>query len=128
MLNRLQIEGDDFTPIVDFNPDEGVLKISGRSLLEDTAAFYEPLLDWIDKYLQNPKEKTLLVFELEYFNSSSAKMLTQIMMKFEPMALEDENSVKVIWRYKENDDIMYDRGKEFKSIVFLPFELEKIPA
>ncbi len=126
MMQNLSIVGNDVMPSVEFNYETGVLRIEGRSLLEDAVGFYQPLLLWIDKYLKDPKQKTTIIINLEYFNSASARMIAKILMKLEEAYEKDLTEVRVIWKYIENDDIMLEKGKEFKSIVFLPFEFEVI--
>lgn len=125
-MQNLSIVGNDVMPSVEFNYETGVLRIEGRSLLEDAVGFYQPLLLWIDKYLKDPKQKTTIIINLEYFNSASARMIAKILMKLEEAYEKDLTEVRVIWKYIENDDIMLEKGKEFKSIVFLPFEFEVI--
>ena len=125
MLEKLKIAATDTSPEVNFDPS-GKLELRGRSLMEDVISFYTPLLNWIEEYLENPKQNTIIILELEYFNSASARMIVKLLMKFEDLAENEDNSVKVIWRYKDNDDIIRDRGREFKTILMLPFELEEI--
>ena len=125
MLERLKIAPTDTSPEVNFDPS-GKLEIRGRSLMEDVVSFYTPLLNWVEEYLENPQPNTIIILELEYFNSASARMIVKLLMKFEDLAENEDFSVKVIWRYKDNDDIIRDRGREFKTILMLPFELEEI--
>ena len=125
MLKHLKIKASETSPYVSFDP-AGRLEIKGRSLMEDVVSFFNPLLHWIDEFLKNPPDKILIYLELEYFNSLSARMIVKLLMKFEPIKENTNTDIKVIWRYKPNDDIMRDRGKEFKTIVLLPFELEEI--
>jgi len=124
MVDNLTIIGSDVSPSVEFNPQTGRLSIYGRSLMEDAVAFYQPLIEWVENYITAPQPDTVLQINLEYFNSASARMLAKIFMILENAYEKDITNAKVIWRYAQNDDIMLEKGKEFKTIVFLPFEFE----
>lgn len=40
------IEGTAKTPEIDFNPNSGVMKISGRAIPDDARNFWSPVLSW----------------------------------------------------------------------------------
>ena len=48
-MEVIKIKGSDDTPNVILDAENGMMQISGRSLPEDVAAFYEPILDWFDE-------------------------------------------------------------------------------
>ena len=84
-MRVIKIEGTDDTPQVTFdaNPENPFMEISGRSLPEDVVAFYDPILEWLDEYSENPLEKTVLNIKLEYFNTASSKLLLDILLRSE---------------------------------------------
>jgi hypothetical protein len=103
-------------PTITFD-DAGSISISGISMMEDAMDFYQPTKDWMDNFLGLNKSITI-DFNLNYFNSSSAKQFIQILSK-----LEDEKIAgKVIWNYPNDHIIMFDRGKELEAILDVPFE------
>ena len=104
-------------PTIERNETDGVVSISGISMMEDAMDFYKPLKDWADDYLKS-NNNLVIDFELNYFNSSSAKQFIQLISKLE----EDEHEGKVIWKYPNDHIIMYDRGKELEAILDVPFE------
>ena len=79
----LQLDGNTSRPTVVFNAVNGQLHIIGRSILENSIRFYEPLLEWIVTYIKNPASKTEFHMELEYFNTSTSKYLLQLMQQLE---------------------------------------------
>ena len=108
---------NDFSePTIDFE-DSGSISISGISMMEDAMDFYQPTKDWIDNFLSTNKTITI-DFNLNYFNSSSAKQFIQILSKLE----DDKINGKVIWNYPNDHIIMFDRGKELEAILDVPFE------
>lgn len=81
-LKGIYIEGTGKTPWVEFTSITGELVLDGRSVPENAAKVYEPLLDWINEYVKSPCVTTNLHLKLEYFNSSSliwiVKMITAL--------------------------------------------------
>jgi hypothetical protein len=120
-METIKIEGTEDTPKVVMAPDENYFEVSGRSLPEDVAAFYDPVLSWLDDYIENPNPKTEFNFKLEYFNTASSKMLLDILMKLETLA-ENDHEVLVKWHYPEEDEDMEEAGEEYADIVDVPFE------
>jgi hypothetical protein len=120
-MEVMKILGTDDTPNVILDETNDVFEISGRSLPEDVAAFYKPVLDWLEKYNQNPKSKTIFSFKLVYFNTASSKMLLDILMKLEDLH-KSGKQVVVKWHYSEDDEDMKEAGEEYADIVDVPFE------
>ena len=75
---QIEVEGTDRTPHTVLNQPKGEIIFRGHSLPEDTGAFYNPIKEWIKNYIDNAPETTHLSFDLEYFNSSSFKLLLEI--------------------------------------------------
>lgn len=108
------IEGDKRCPRIEADFEKGFIEISGISLPENPYHYYEPLQDELDKYLTSPKERTLLSFKLEYFNTGSALALRNTIQKLNDKL--PDNSFLVKWHYEKDDIDMLDSGEEFASI------------
>jgi hypothetical protein len=87
--------------------------------------FYKPLLDWLDKYVQNPLESTIFEIKLEYFNTSSSKCLVEIFRQLEKIK-EQGKSITIDWYYEEEDEDMEESGEDFKQIIKVPFKMVEI--
>lgn len=120
-METIKIAGTEDTPTVILDAQGEIMEISGRSLPEDVASFYDPILNWLDEYAQNPNEKTVFNFKLVYFNTASSKLLLDILMKLEEMHEAGKN-VTVVWHYPEDDEDMQEAGEEYADIVDVPFE------
>lgn len=118
-----QIEGNTSRPTVIFNATTGQFRLLGRSILENSIRFYEPITKWIEAYIKNPAEKTEFHMELEYFNTSTSKYLLQIMQQFE-ILFEKGADVTIVWYYSDED--MLDLGNDYQQIVKVPFEFKKL--
>jgi hypothetical protein len=120
-MDVIKIMGTDDTPTVILDVANDLFEIAGRSLPEDVAAFYNPIIDWMDKYNQSPKVKTVFNFKLVYFNTASSKMLLDILMKLEELHNAGKEVI-VKWHYAEDDEDMKEAGEEYADIVDVPFE------
>lgn len=118
-MDLLQYEGTEDTPKIVLDKTNGVFEISGRSLPEDSAEFYQPILDWLDAYADNPNAATEFMFKLEYFNTASSKLILDVLSKLEKL---EEDSTLVRWYYHEDDEDMLEAGEEFEDLVEVSFE------
>ena len=120
-MEVIKIVGTDDTPSVTLDVANEIFEISGRSLPEDVAVFYEPILDWVDRYSEEATGKTIFNFKLVYFNTASSKMILDILLKLEEMH-EAGKDVLIRWHYPEDDEDMEEAGEEYADIVDVPFE------
>ncbi len=120
-MQAIKIKGSDDTPNVILDKDNSIFEISGRSLPEDVAAFYEPILEWLDEYAETPLDKTVFNFKLEYFNTASSKLLLDVLLKLEDM-FDDGKEILVRWHFPDDDEDMEEAGEEYADIVEVPFE------
>jgi len=114
-MEQLIIEATKSSPEIHFNPDDKHLNIKGESYPENTAAFYQPVLDWIQNFLQSDNNRDITVdIELLYFNSSSSKVLSDIFDQMEDAA-KNESSITINWRYHCENDMSLEYGEEFQE-------------
>ena len=116
-MEVINLEATEDTPRIVLDKDKGLFEISGRSLPEDSAEFYQPILEWLDRYQKSANPNTKFAFKLEYFNTASSKLILDILSK-----LEDIEGTTVIWYYHEDDEDMEEAGEEFSELVDIPFE------
>jgi hypothetical protein len=119
-MESLNIEGTKSTPRVEFDQSKGIFQITGKSLPEDVMHFYKPVMDWFQKYLENPNATTVLEIQLEYFNTASSKIVFEI-IKLLKVPATNGKDVKVHWRYYEDDEDNLEVGQDYASLVNVPF-------
>jgi hypothetical protein len=77
-INNILIESTDKTPMIDFNHSTGDLILSGRSIPENAAKIYEPLLNWTLNYINTARATTNFRINLEYFNTATSIWISKI--------------------------------------------------
>lgn len=116
-MNNLSIEKTKFTPEVLFDSESGQLKIRGESYPENTATFYKPVFEWLKEYFNNTKtDRTKVIIELYYFNSSSSKVLMNLFEELDN-AGEKGKEIVVEWLYDPEDEDSLEFGEEFAEDV-----------
>jgi len=118
-MEIINLEGTEDTPKIILDKTNKIFEISGRSLPEDSAEFYQPVLDWLSEYANDPLPETIFDFKLEYFNTASSKLILDVLT-----SLEDIDNVKVHWYFYEEDEDMEEAGEEFAELVDVEFELK----
>lgn len=119
-MEALVMESTQDTPGIIFDKQNNTFEISGKSLPEEVTAFYKPVMDWIDEYLKDPNDETVLQMKFEYFNSASSKVIVEIIKSFVKLK-ELGKHVEIQWYYPDDDEEMYEAGEEFSDIVNFPF-------
>ena len=108
------------TPEVILNKNEGRIKFRGRSMPQDAKSFYTPLLEWLVNYKEKPAPGTQVTFEYEYFNTASSKMIMEIIMELNAIS-EKDRQFKAEWHYIEDDEDMFDAGKDYEEMTGISF-------
>ncbi|MFC2137469.1 DUF1987 domain-containing protein [Bacteroidota bacterium] len=119
-MENLIIEGKVHLPNVIFDKKQNKFEISGQSMPEDVIAFYTPILKWIDEYSQSPNDTTTLNMKLVYFNTSSSKMIYEMINKLDKL-YKNNHKVQVLWYYDEDDEDMIASGKKLEKYFSVPF-------
>ncbi len=122
-MDPLILDLTDSTPAVHLDKTNGKFEISGRSLPEEALAFYQPVLEWINSYINEPNESTTFIFKMEYINSASIRALNDILTVLEKLYLKGYD-MNIEWKFNFDDSELRDTGEEFSEIYKMPFNLE----
>lgn len=112
-MENLNIEKTKYTPSINFNAQNGVLELVGKSYPEDTFEFYKPMVDWLEKYFLEKDEATLNI-EMIYFNSSSSKLFFDLFDHFEELS-NDGKDINVNWIYDKENESGLEAGEDFQE-------------
>ncbi len=127
-MERIFIDHTDDTPEVILDYDKGIFSLSGRSLPENAVDFYLPILEWMNALGEQSLNDITFDFKLDYFNTSSAKQLTKLLLILQKIALD--KNVQVNWHYFEDDTDIMQSGARFAKLIdanikLLPFSEEE---
>jgi len=128
-MNKVIISPTSNTPKVILDPDNFIFEISGESRPFDVPTFYQPLLTWLEEFGKHLAKMNDVIrpfdfiFNLEYFNSLSAKYILDLCKKLSKIHMEGY-PINVKWQYEDGDDYMLETGQEMSKISRLPFEYE----
>jgi hypothetical protein len=100
------------TPQVELNPFTGDFIFSGRSIPENAAKVYEPILNWVSEYIHHARPTTNLRLNFEYFNTSSSLWLAKIFKVL--VRINEPDYVLIFHLYLPLDE--FDEMKEFEDI------------
>ncbi len=101
-LKHIIIEGDAKSPHVDFNNLSGDLILSGRSIPENAAKVYDPLIEWINEYIKTPRKTTNFRLHLEYYNSASTIWIAKLVNSLGK--IQNKDCVLMIHFYFDAED------------------------
>ena len=126
-LEKFYIKGSTYIPTVDFDPETNILEISGESYHEYTIEFFQPIFEWLNKYLTDPNKTFTFNFKMTYFNTSSSRRFLEIFDLLENYKNIKSGTITVNWYYKEGDLDMLESGEEYADDVDLKFNFISYP-
>lgn len=124
-MKRYEVQEKADSPYVLLDKNQNIFLIQGKSFPENVSEFYEPIIKWFEEYFQNPNEKTVVEFKLDYINTATSKSLINILLIFK-REIEKGRDILIKWYYQEDDEDIKDSGIEFSEIVKIPIELIEI--
>lgn len=122
-METLIIIKTDETPEIILDENHNIFSISYRSLPENAIGFFAPVFEWLEKYCQNPKTDMEFIFNLEYFNTASAKQIAKILFILEK--LNEKVDVLITWKYKKDDVDMMSSGLRFSKLLNVEFQIQE---
>ncbi len=120
-MDSLYIKQTEDTPLIDFSFSEGRCDIIGNSIPENIYKFYDPILKWLDTYIENPQPCTVFNFQMKMISSSSSKLFFDIFNKIDYLNESGKASVRINWYYSMYDDEIREIGVDYKDLMNVPF-------
>lgn len=125
-MEKFEINGTTKTPAIILDAVSGDLLFEGRSNPENANELYEPVIHWLDRYIEQPAEQTHLRMNLEFFNTSSSKYILEVLRKIRYLA-DKNHAFNVTWMYEDDDLEMLDTAEAFEMMTGLKFEKVSYP-
>ncbi len=120
-MKAYRVEATDFSPEVILDPKNNTFEISGISRPENANEFYEPIVNWLDKYIDNPNKLTEFKFRFDYFNTSSLKFFLMILSKCKEIK-DSDAELTIMWYHDAEDESMLEAGKSLEELSELKFD------
>ncbi len=123
-MQKLEIEPTKTTLGISFDPNKHLLEFYGKSYPTNPVTFFQPLINWVEKYLLfYPSENTKLLFRMEYFNTSSSTFLYKMLEMFDVHHQKFSN-VEIIFECSDKEDDVIDSWKSLLEDLDLPCEIK----
>jgi len=123
-LDDYLLEGTDETLTADLRT-AGALSFTGVSLCVNPTEVYSGVLEWVRAYVKQPAPRTHVLFSIHYFNTSTSKVILEILQLLEGMQRKG-GEVEVHWRYRALVLDMEDAGAGYAENTVLRFYMEQI--
>lgn len=121
-MNDLTISAGKDTLSVFCNFDSGLIEMEGISYPQDAAEFFNPVFEWVEKYIDNNGNGLIMNLRINYLNTSSTKCLFDLIDRMEEY-FKAGNETEVNWYYEEDDEDIKETGLEFQEDMDIPFNL-----
>jgi len=129
-MEPLVIDKTEFTPEIILDHKNKNFSIKGVSRPEDVREIYFPVVQWMNKYRDflngegkgyfSDDDPMIFEFDMEYFNSSSAKFLfdiVDVLREIRKIGIR----LEVAWIWDEEDTDMKEAGEDLSYLVEMDF-------
>ncbi len=114
MAYILEKEKTGSTPYILIDEDRAYMKFEGESFHENVIEFYMEVSNWLENFLNTDFSQFTFDCELKYFNSSTAKLLFNMLLRMDESAAEGKEIV-VNWITTEDNEIIIECGEDFQE-------------
>ena len=122
-------EGNFATPKISFHLEKREFVIEGESFIENTDAFYAPVIGWLEEFIESNVSagKIIFKFKYHYYNSSSAKSILRI-LKLLKKHKTDYADTQIYWYYPEGNEDLLQEGEDFRDLLRMDINIVVMPA
>lgn len=110
------------TPEIISNWAAGRLVMRGDSYPENSFEFFQPVIDWVERFLVEAGRPLQVDLFLLYLNTSSIRSLMEILDLLEA-AHRSDKPVRVSWYYDQENERLAELAEEFKEDCTFPFHI-----
>ena len=113
MQYRLEREKTDLTPYVLIDEERGYMIFEGESYHENVFDFFSEINEWLKRFLSTDFDSFTFDCELKYFNSSTVRILLNMLIEMERS--DGCDKITVNWITTSNNKIIIECGEDFKE-------------
>lgn len=110
------------TPFIRLDSKQGLIEFKGKMIPEDSSSLFDPIIQWIDEYTNQPSKRTEFNIQLEYFNTRSSKYLLDIFRKLENI-YKKHYEIIINWICESDDFDMIEAGEDYQAIIDIPINI-----
>ena len=99
---------------------KGSVTMTGNSLLPNAQKFFQPVNDWVDEYIKDPKPKTEITLKFNYVDTASVQAIFNLLKKFREIPGYEENVI-VNWHFEFDDPELLEVGEIMEGRLKLKF-------
>jgi hypothetical protein len=119
-MDAIHLIKTDTTPGIHLDKKNNIFLFEGISLPEKVHEFYKPVLEWLDDYVKNSNSETIVIFKLDFYSTTSSKLIYEILSKFN-FLYEEGKKVEIEWHFSDEDEDMEESGEELADLLSVPF-------
>lgn len=113
---KLEKEKTGSAPYIYVDEEKGYMRFFGESFHENVLEVYSDIIKWLQQYTKTEFQSFTFDCELKYFNSSTAKMLLNILLLLDE-ASKSGRLVTVNWITTADNEINIECGEDFADEV-----------
>ena len=113
MPYKLERARTDMTPYVLIDEEKGYMKLEGESYHENVFAFFREISEWLNAFLKTDFASFTFDCELNYFNSSTVKVLLNMLMDMDNSP--NSGKITVNWITVKRNIIIIECGEDFQE-------------
>jgi hypothetical protein len=121
-MNDINFSQTSSTPLVRTDIPSGRLVMAGDSYPENPFEFFQPIIDWVDSFLDRGQTPLVCDLELMYLNTSSIRAMMDIFDRLEE-AHQSGRAVSVRWSYDPDNERVGELAEEFREDCTFPFTI-----
>ncbi|MCL2793473.1 MAG: DUF1987 domain-containing protein [Spirochaetaceae bacterium] len=113
MAYKLELEKTDLTPYVLIDEEKGYMVFEGESYHENVISFFKEINEWLNAFLKTDFDSFTFDCELKYFNSSTVKVLLNILRDMDNS--KNNKKITVNWITGKRNRIITECGEDFNE-------------
>jgi len=99
---------------------DGQLSMEGNSILANAQKFFQPVMDWVDEYIQSPPDNTEITLKFNYVDTASVQAVFDVLKKFREISNFEERVV-VNWYFEFDDPELLEVGEIMEGRLKIKF-------
>ncbi|MBX2958446.1 MAG: SiaC family regulatory phosphoprotein [Flavobacteriales bacterium] len=102
-MKKFELKESIKVPRILIDYTKGEIQLTGRSTINNTQEFYPRIMELFQLYVDNPKPKTKVLIDLEYYNKESATYLFEIIKMLSTLSEENKSETRIFWHFDPDD-------------------------